>query len=1385
MMRIYPNIENAQLQKWHTDFLQNYNYELEEVTNKAFAMWKNVEAQSYRGYPNDVKTLHEWLLPIYHRLNNVSNDSQERWLGQILTLLSIYHAHTSQDTNQRKQVMDEFTHIAEGIYQEAAAAMNDPGEFVMRMFTLPIGATRWIAAEDLTPVIQLEILQELFTHNPTIERAELYFYRAIELQIEIQERIFEGLQFHRAQQEMLWNEANTEVERLVAAAGAQRDPWVRLRTLGSQMFTNHPNKYTYRILLAFLNKLSVDDGFSRKISGWEVEVAELANAEQRTGPTSFFSLLSLPVSPDIYYADYLWEAFVALLVSNNALSQDAYPGARQHDKLLAAVEGIEVAIFDLVPFMNLAAGYIQTPHLPANIRQGIDLAAMVVSEFIPGGSIAEALNEVGKTVSILAKEAKALEGTLATEIRALAQIRNEAKATEHIPFSGYEVTLKNVRELKPVNGYSGIHVDNAGNYYLFQDGRYYEVYWHPGQDRFQLFNGNDLFKPHFAMKQSPQGRWQFHPMLAEEVLTEAKKTASSVSLPEEYKVFPEGPLSEEEGTGILFDEKGHHYINQSGDIYPVLFDAGNDTWRVYSTEGKNVKYQYPVFLDEEGVWQTHSDVGLKGGGKVQNPPLTAEEKQQVVDALREQQRQEGKVNYAEISRRLTHLRNGLGVRPGLVGKIAAKENIGSSFTKIPESVKDNIITMLNNNIAVDDIIKEVAKEYRTLTRKTILDIKLTLGISSRRPIIKLTDEQVDFIVRLTSESYSTKDIAIKMNEAYPGLGITRSRIGYELKKKNIRPAYSTGGGASTKYPEDVQQKIVELYETKSSVVIARELTQSGTPINSNAVRDILRTHGIIPAEVYNRGVISEEIESLVIQKLELMKANNQPLSFTQVSREIAAEIGYVAKSTVRKIALRNKLIPGFVPEMELFELIDRFTNAENESFTQVASELAKRNIEATPIGLSRRAVRMRISSNVALVTRGQARQIFDLSDFGMSAADISKELKINIRRVWDTLKNFNSETGTRAWWRAEPQIRTGIIKALEDGERNTALIAGRFKVQAETVRGIANQIIWARNKLIVGRLGQGKTIEAVAKEFGISKSVVARVAKDMPPSTHDIHLTAAERAEVWTLLNQRGEGALTKQEIAEKQGISYWMVEKIQHDESQRVLDSIPVETRDSAIFMLRNDLEPQDIMHNLGLSEEEMGVIEREDAAGNIIIAPPLPGSSASTIRVITELTDEQKIQALDLLIKGNSLQKVTEILGIKYIHSIERIMENIDALPLEDLDELEEFLDLPAKRPRIDEPGPSGIPAAPEKPVSPEESSPETPATPEKPVSPEHQYNNVFDLPEGDQNVIVEEYRRGRTLTSIADRFNIEKEALRSFLAIKLEKRYITEEFKDVMDW
>lgn len=57
---------------------------------------------------------------------------------------------------------------------------------------------------------------------------------------------------------------------------------------------------------------------------------------------------------------------------------------------------------------------------------------------------------------------------------------------------------------------------------------------------------------------------------------------------------------------------GRHYIRQAGTTYEVVMDKANRTWRLKNPSPANL-YQDPVRLNADGLWEPHSDVGLRGG----------------------------------------------------------------------------------------------------------------------------------------------------------------------------------------------------------------------------------------------------------------------------------------------------------------------------------------------------------------------------------------------------------------------------------------------------------------------------------------------------------------------------------------------------------------------------------------------------------------------------------------------------------------------------------------------------------------------------------------------------------------------------------------------------
>jgi hypothetical protein len=69
--------------------------------------------------------------------------------------------------------------------------------------------------------------------------------------------------------------------------------------------------------------------------------------------------------------------------------------------------------------------------------------------------------------------------------------------------------------------------------------------------------------------------------------------------------------------GVLIDQKGgQKFIVDGGNAYPIRYDSGNQTWRVYQPD-KPANPGIPVRRNADGSWSSHGDVGIKGGDPAQ------------------------------------------------------------------------------------------------------------------------------------------------------------------------------------------------------------------------------------------------------------------------------------------------------------------------------------------------------------------------------------------------------------------------------------------------------------------------------------------------------------------------------------------------------------------------------------------------------------------------------------------------------------------------------------------------------------------------------------------------------------------------------------------------
>ncbi|WNH51394.1 dermonecrotic toxin domain-containing protein [Stenotrophomonas oahuensis] len=62
----------------------------------------------------------------------------------------------------------------------------------------------------------------------------------------------------------------------------------------------------------------------------------------------------------------------------------------------------------------------------------------------------------------------------------------------------------------------------------------------------------------------------------------------------------------------IYHFAGRHYIRQAGNVYEVSFDKFNRTWRL-KNPNPGLMYQDPVRLNADGLWEPHTEVGLRGG----------------------------------------------------------------------------------------------------------------------------------------------------------------------------------------------------------------------------------------------------------------------------------------------------------------------------------------------------------------------------------------------------------------------------------------------------------------------------------------------------------------------------------------------------------------------------------------------------------------------------------------------------------------------------------------------------------------------------------------------------------------------------------------------------
>ncbi|SAK79708.1 Helix-turn-helix domain of resolvase [Caballeronia pedi] len=429
-------------------------------------------------------------------------------------------------------------------------------------------------------------------------------------------------------------------------------------------------------------------------------------------------------------------------------------------------------------------------------------------------------------------------------------------------------------------------------------------------------------------------------------------------------------------------------------------------------------------------------------------------------------------------------------------------------------------------------------------------------------------------------------------------------------------------------------------------------------ISRAAVSKIAKDNDITPArKAVSRAKITPEIRAQVQQLFEERKYSDVQIA-TRVGISRASVINLRRELHLSPAAtLRSRKV---TPAMET-DIIAQIQGG------VPAREVAQANgVSASTVWRISRKIEVPVSRRP--VTEEQMDRIFELRNQGLSAQNVAETVGLSQKKIEDIYANVNLDTYKRSWWDTTPVKRTATLSLLDQG-RNARDVAREMGLPVDTVRGLANQQRFARDSLAVELLSQGEAPETVADTLGIGRPYLDRLNEGVPRGTHDIH-TGSEN--VALAMDMFGKG-YTREEVAEKLGISRWRARSLANEFSAKTMDSVmPQQLRDLVRALSDQDhtFTTGELARGTGLPESTVAVVEHEYEMGSIVTrqGSPVAGPSSSTASHGTDfewvrpLTLEQEKQAIRAMGEGQPLETIAQKLNVDRA-AIERLSE--DDLP------------------------------------------------------------------------------------------------------------------------
>ncbi|MEM5372567.1 ArsR family transcriptional regulator [Paraburkholderia azotifigens] len=505
------------------------------------------------------------------------------------------------------------------------------------------------------------------------------------------------------------------------------------------------------------------------------------------------------------------------------------------------------------------------------------------------------------------------------------------------------------------------------------------------------------------------------------------------------------------------------------------------------------------------------------------------------------------------------------------------------------------------------------------------EVHSDVGLAGGAPEISESLEQ-QIVALLEGGEMSQRKIAATT-------GATRYVVELIARKHGIDPRPAVGISETTR-----QQAIELLNEGK----LSRSEIAERLHISRVTVGKLAKHTKIVPLRKENQGrKLTKETTTAVIAKVRAGETNDKiakdlgisPTSVSRIRVSIQMRSGPAAAISSRRLSsMRPEIIKQLQGGASLRE-VARSVGASYASVWRIAKQLG---------------IRGRGPGRGPLATRDQIDQVFALRDKRHTARQVAAATGLSESRVRDIYSNVNAETYKRSWWDTTPGKRTAVLRQLDAGTPSNE-IAKDTGLPLETIRGIANQHRMARDTLASELLSQGKSVQEVAQKLDISPQYVERLKGGVPEGTHDIHLNSEEGA----VAKQMFGIGCTREEVAEKLGISLWRAHSLANEYTAKTMDSVMPKQLADIVAALNDEslsFTTQDLARGTGLPEATVMVVEHEYEAGHIIshAGSPQPGPSQGaagsgvTLEWIRPLSLEQQVEAIRAADDGKHLMQV-----------------------------------------------------------------------------------------------------------------------------------------------